>query len=181
MSNTILNWHMAPRPCSVPTTLWLSWSMIASWSTRLLPGTRTSSSLIWSPWGCKMPSLTAGAGRANFPSPPPPAAAALTSLNFARPAAAVTNAGKVTSQGDHAIRADTARTMFGLDGSGVTVGVLSDSFNCMGGAAGDVASGDLSPVNVTSEISSCTGATDEGRAMLQIVHDVAPGASLSFA
>ena len=110
-----------------------------------------------------------------------PAAAALTSLNFARPAAAVTNAGKVTSQGDHAIRADTARTMFGLDGSGVTVGVLSDSFNCMGGAAGDVASGDLSPVNVTSEISSCTGATDEGRAMLQIVHDVAPGASLSFA
>src|SRR5262245_39145604 len=110
-----------------------------------------------------------------------PAAAALTSLNFARPAAAVTNAGKVTSQGEHAIRADTARTMFGLDGSGVTVGVLSDSFNCMGGAAGDVASGDLSPVNVTSEISSCTGATDEGRAMLQIVHDVAPGASLSFA
>jgi subtilisin family serine protease len=110
-----------------------------------------------------------------------PAAAALTSLNFVRPAAAMTNTGKVTSQGDHAIRADAARTMFGLDGSGVTVGVLSDSFNCLGGAAGDVASGDLSTVNVISEISSCTGATDEGRAMLQIVHDVAPGASLSFA
>ena len=110
-----------------------------------------------------------------------PAAAALTSLNFARPAAAMTNTGMVTSQGDHAIRADAARTTFGVDGSGVTVGVLSDSFNCLGGAAADVASGDLSPVNVISEISTCSGATDEGRAMLQIVHDVAPGASLSFA
>ena len=110
-----------------------------------------------------------------------PAAAALTSLNFARPAAAMTNAGKVTSQGDQAMRSNLARTKFGVDGSGVTVGVLSDSFNCLGGAATDVANGDLSPVNVVSEISSCTGASDEGRAMLQIVHDIAPGASLSFA
>ena len=63
----------------------------------------------------------------------------------------------------------------------VTVGALSDSFNCLGGAPTDVTSGDLSPVTVVQEKSSCSGATDEGRAMLQIVHDVAPGASLTFA
>src|SRR5262249_27432134 len=52
-----------------------------------------------------------------------------------------------------------------------------------GGAAADVANGDLSPVTVIQEISSCMGVTgpDEGRAMLQIVHDVAPGAGLLFA
>ncbi|HEV8341178.1 MAG TPA: DUF4214 domain-containing protein, partial [Candidatus Binatia bacterium] len=110
-----------------------------------------------------------------------PAVAALPSLRFAQSAAAMTNVGNVTSQGDQAMRSDVARTMFGIDGSGITVGVLSDSFDCLGGAAADVASGDLSPVNVISEISSCIGATDEGRAMLQIVHDVAPGANLSFA
>jgi Domain of unknown function (DUF4214)/Subtilase family len=110
-----------------------------------------------------------------------PAVAALPSLRFAQSAAAMTNAGNVTSQGDQAMRSDAARTTFGVDGTGVTVGVLSDSFNCLGGASADVASDDLSPVNVISEISSCTGATDEGRAMLQIVHDIAPGASLAFA
>ena len=68
-----------------------------------------------------------------------------------------------------------------LDGTGVSVGVLSDSFNCLGGAAADVTSGDLSPVNVLQDLPGCGSATDEGRAMLQLVHDVAPGASLLFA
>ncbi|HTM09644.1 MAG TPA: putative Ig domain-containing protein [Verrucomicrobiae bacterium] len=109
----------------------------------------------------------------------------LRSLRFAREAAAIAHTGNVTSQGDAAMRADVARTSFGVDGTGVKVGVLSDSFNCTnapaGGATADVASGDLSAVNVVQEISSCSGATDEGRAMLQIVHDIAPGASLAFA
>jgi hypothetical protein len=68
-----------------------------------------------------------------------------------------------------------------VDGGGISVGALSDSFNCLGGAAADASSGDLPSVTVTQEISVCTGATDEGRAILQVVHDVAPGASLSFA
>ena len=103
------------------------------------------------------------------------AAAGLASLRFAQPAAVMTHAGLVV------MRANVARTAFGVNGSGIKVGVLSNSFNRLGGAAADVANGDLSPVTVIQEISCCTGATDEDRAMLQIVHDVAPGASRSFA
>lgn len=110
-----------------------------------------------------------------------PTAAELASLRFAQPAAATTRAGTVTSQGDAAMKADAARTNFGVDGAGVKVGVLSDSFNCLGGAATNIANGDLSPVTVVQEIFDCSGATDEGRAMLQIVHDVAPGSTLAFA
>jgi hypothetical protein len=109
------------------------------------------------------------------------AAAALASLQFARPAYATTNAGLATSQGGQAMRSDVARHTFGVDGIGVSVGALSDSFDCLGGAAADVANDDLSPVTVIQELPNCTGATDEGRAMLQLVHDVAPGASLAFA
>ena len=105
----------------------------------------------------------------------------LASLRAAWPSYAVTSAGLVTSQGDAAMAADVARSIFSLDGSGVTVGTLSDSFDCLSGAVGDVASGDLpSGVTVLQEIASCDGAIDEGRAMMQIVHDVAPGATQVF-
>lgn len=107
--------------------------------------------------------------------------AALESLRFARPAQAFTRAGLTTSQGDLALRADEARALSSLSGAGVFVGVLSDSYDCLGGAATDVATGDLpSGVLIQRELSDCSGATDEGRAMLQIVHDVAPGAGLAF-
>ena len=110
-----------------------------------------------------------------------PAAATLASVQFAQPAVAITNVGLVTSQGDQAMRSDVARAKFGVNGTGVNVGVLSDSFNCLGGAATDVANNDLSPVTVIQEISDCSDGADEGRAMLQIVHDIAPGANLLFA
>ena len=85
-----------------------------------------------------------------------------------------------------------ARTQFDTDGAGVKVGVLSDSFDTRASAAthaaNDVAAGDLpgtsnpcgrnTPVDVVAEF---PGQADEGRAMLQAVHDVAPGAALSFA
>jgi hypothetical protein len=107
--------------------------------------------------------------------------AALANLKFARPAYATTSVGLVTSQGDRAMRSDVTRSTFGVDGTGITVGVLSDSFDCLGGAGADVASNELSPVTVIQELPNCSGGTDEGRAMLQLVHDVAPGASLAFA
>jgi hypothetical protein len=110
-----------------------------------------------------------------------PALEHIVGLRFAQPSAALLNAGSVTSQGDPAMRSNVARATYGVTGAGIKVGALSDSFNCKAGAAGGVSSGDLSPVQVIQEISSCTSANDEGRAMLEIVHDVAPGASLAFA
>ncbi|MGD0168041.1 MAG: Calx-beta domain-containing protein, partial [Gaiellaceae bacterium] len=95
----------------------------------------------------------------------------------------------VVSEGDHALAADSARSAYGVNGSGVKVGIISDSYNALGGAAPGVANGELpgtgnpcgytTPVKVLADDLS-TG-TDEGRAMLEIVHDLAPAASLAFA
>ncbi len=68
-----------------------------------------------------------------------------------------------------------------VNGTGIKVGVLSDSFNDLGGAAEDEADGALPPaadIQVLKDLAS--GGTDEGRAMMQIIHDIAPGADLAF-
>ncbi len=80
------------------------------------------------------------------------------------------------SQGDVAHRAAQARTTFGVDGNGITIGVLSDGVNSL---AARQATGDL-PANVTV-LPGQAGSGDEGTAMLEIVHDLAPGANLLFA
>ena len=98
----------------------------------------------------------------------------------------IRHAGSITSQGDVALRANIARSSFGVDGTGVTVGVISDSFDTLGGAATDILTGDLPAggVPVLNGESTLCGTVvfcvDEGRAMLQIIHDVAPGADLMF-
>src|SRR5205823_11304503 len=51
--------------------------------------------------------------------------------------------GTAVSEGDSQLRAALARTTYSLNGAGVQVGVLSDSFNHLGGAGADVSSGDL--------------------------------------
>jgi hypothetical protein len=109
------------------------------------------------------------------------AASRLPGLRSLRPVYAFTNAGVVTSQGDTALHAAAARSTYGVDGAGTVVGVMSDSFNCKGGYASDVGTGDLPPgVTVLQEGVGCGSLKDEGRAMAQIVHDVAPGAGLAF-
>jgi Subtilase family len=80
-----------------------------------------------------------------------------------------------TSEGDVAHRADALRAAFGVDGTGVTVGVLSDGVDSL---ASLEASGDLPPVTV---LAGQAGSGDEGSAILEIVHDLAPGAALLFA
>ncbi|HEX3239963.1 MAG TPA: S8 family serine peptidase [Solirubrobacterales bacterium] len=100
--------------------------------------------------------------------------------------------GLVRSEGDAQLRAPTARANVGVDGSGVTVGILSDSFDrnpaAVTRAATDVASGDLpgpgSPCGTTAPVGVLDDSavkSDEGRAMAQIVRDLAPGAAIDFA
>jgi hypothetical protein len=57
--------------------------------------------------------------------------------------ASQTASGAVVTQGDAAQLADDLRSVNGVDGFGVTVGLLSDSYDNLGGAAADVTSGDL--------------------------------------
>src|SRR4029077_13447351 len=73
-----------------------------------------------------------------------------------------------------------ARAAFNLSGDGIKVCVLSDSYNTTFGnaAATDVSNGDL-PADVQVLQDNVKG-TDEGRAMLQLIHDIAPDAELAF-
>lgn len=97
----------------------------------------------------------------------------------------------VPVEADAPLRSAIARERFGVDGTGVTVGVISDSFTASTAIttpADDVAAGVLpgpgnpcgrsAPVRVLSDNPS---GSDEGRAMLQLVHGIAPGARLLFA
>jgi hypothetical protein len=114
------------------------------------------------------------------------------------------NAGSVQTQGDEVLRSDEARDTFGVDGSGVKVGVISDGVD---GLTESIGSGDLPSSGITIPSSPLTGegisiddpcpgfsgvtstpaarpdvATGaEGTAMAEIIHDVAPGAGLYFA
>lgn len=78
-----------------------------------------------------------------------------------------------------AVGAAAARLAYGVDGTGLNIGILSDSFNNLGGMAADIASGDL-PAGVTIVKDLASGGTDEGRAMAELLHQIAPGANIFF-
>ncbi|HEY0553721.1 MAG TPA: hypothetical protein VGG20_05605, partial [Thermoanaerobaculia bacterium] len=81
-----------------------------------------------------------------------------------------------TSEGDKAHGADEARGFFGTDGTGVKVCALSDGVDSLATVEG---SGDLPPT--VAVLPGQAGSGDEGTAMLEIIHDLAPGAALGFA
>lgn len=108
----------------------------------------------------------------------------------------VTDVGLTTSQGVVQHRVDQLGD--GISGGGITVGALSDSYDTattdLAGqpltirAADDVASGDLpgtgNPLGNTEPVvvlQDVEGGLDEGRAMLQIIHDMAPKSKLCYA
>ena len=115
-----------------------------------------------------------------FASPPDPTqvpvTAALVSPPLAAPGVTPALAG---TKGDRAMLADIARATYGVDGAGVTVGILSDSCNLAGAMAADQAAGNL-PATVRILQEGPAGGTDEGRAMAELVHRVAPGAAIDF-
>jgi hypothetical protein len=114
----------------------------------------------------------------------------------------IKNVGATTSGGVFVLHSDALNAQ-GIDGTGITVGVLSDSYDTATTdengdpltihAAQDVATDDLpgtgnpdnpNPVVVLEDYHPGPAddpGFDEGRAMLQIVHDVAPKAKLAFA
>jgi hypothetical protein len=95
--------------------------------------------------------------------------------------AGILRAGSVTSQADFTMESDRTNAFPpGLDGTGVNLGIISDSYNRLGGAAAGEASGDLPSVTIIEE-STQSSNIDEGRAMAELVHDMAPGAALFFA
>jgi hypothetical protein len=109
------------------------------------------------------------------------AAAALAGVRAIRSIHGVgADTGAVLSQGDAAHRGPQARA-FGATGAGVKVGVISDSINQKPGTAGQTGSGVAAskssgelPASV-DVLKDRTGASDEGRAMAEIIYDEAPG------
>lgn len=89
------------------------------------------------------------------------------------PRRGVTRAGSVTTEGDVILTANQARTDFGLSGAGVKIGVISDGVETMATPQG---TGDLPGTIFVGS----AGSDDEGTAMLEIIHDLAPGATLGF-
>jgi len=98
-----------------------------------------------------------------------------------------TGQGSVTTEGDLTHRAFDARGAFGINGAWLKIGVLSDSADALGSATAAQGTGDLPPTCPGSGGPCLTilqdfgGGSDEGTAMMEIIYDMAPGASLYFA
>ncbi len=85
-----------------------------------------------------------------------------------------TDVGALTSEGVVKHNFPAAIVAAGNNGTGVDVGVISDSMNQVGGGiAASRATGDL-PANTTTILDEA-GGSDEGRAMAEIIYDEAPG------
>ena len=92
-----------------------------------------------------------------------------------------TYSGAVLSEGEIVQGIGALREHYKVDGSGVCVGVISDGINS---APIPVLSGDLPGDGIgLPAIETCplnVNEGDEGTAMLEIIHDLAPGAHLAF-
>ena len=87
--------------------------------------------------------------------------------------------GSVTSQGWVSHQANLVVNNMAIDGTGVKIGVLSDSASAATVNA-LIVTGDLPP-DTTVLLNQAGTGSDEGAAMMEIVHDLAPGAKLYFA
>ncbi|MEQ1859669.1 MAG: tandem-95 repeat protein [Chthoniobacteraceae bacterium] len=87
--------------------------------------------------------------------------------------------GSVNTEADSLLNADDVRALAApgpYNGSGIRVGIISDGVSSRSSA---IATGDLPASGITIH-PTISGSGDEGTAMLEIVHDLAPGAELYF-
>ena len=90
--------------------------------------------------------------------------------------------GTASNQAEQGLHVDLARRLFGVNGAGVTIGVISDSADAKGnGIADSQASGDLPASPQVQDLTPTATGVDEGRAMMEEIYDLAPGANLRFA
>jgi len=88
-------------------------------------------------------------------------------------------AGAALSEGDEALNAAAARTRFNVDGTGVRIAVISDGIQRLK---------DAQQIGEAPKLVDARGfgagrldGGDEGTAMIEVIHDLAPGADISFA
>ena len=107
----------------------------------------------------------------------------LAMLLFSTGGTPVTWQGSVGTEGDLTHRALAARGVFGVTGAGLKIGVLSDGVTTrsLSQSTGDLPGDCPGPSPCLTVLPGQTGAGDEGTAMLEIIHDMVPGASLYFA
>ncbi|MBC7086016.1 MAG: PGF-pre-PGF domain-containing protein [Methanomethylovorans sp.] len=86
----------------------------------------------------------------------------------------VVNTGSVNTAGDAIHRTDVVRSGYAQNGTGIKIGVISNGVDAISKAQ---ASGDL-PLDVTVVRNKVGG--NEGIAMMEIIHDMVPGAKLYF-
>lgn len=88
--------------------------------------------------------------------------------------------GSVKNHAFEALQVDKLQAAYPhLTGTGMKIGILSDSYDSRGEANFDVASGDL-PSDVVVVKESSVRQKDEGRAMVQLIYDLAPDAKFYF-
>lgn len=103
-----------------------------------------------------------------------------------------TGFGLANNQGAAAMRADAIREQFKVSGRNVKVGIISSSFNLLGDMDQSILDGDLpgpgnpngfeQSITIVSEgiLGAIPFGIDEGRAMAELIHDIAPDAELFF-
>jgi subtilisin family serine protease len=105
----------------------------------------------------------------------------LASLNNVQritpPDYAFTRAGSVEGEHDRVLRCDEVRSTFGVTGSGVRIGVISDGIDHI---AASQATGNAPAVTVPVSPRCRAGSGDEGSAIIELIHDCAPGAEIGF-
>ena len=113
--------------------------------------------------------------RASLPLAQMEALTARNDVQFVQPAVRAFN-NSVDCEGDYTHEAIIARSTFSANGSGLKVGVMSDSVDYL---TNSQIAGQVNVLNGQGNVNN--GGKGEGTAMLEIVHALAPGAQLYFA